>query len=78
MADHHAEAPLPITWPFRAGGTLALAGLIWFCLGFAAEDFEKHLTSFWEVFWGLIFACVALCVFGAALNVLRARRHPAA
>ena len=77
MADDHAEAPLPLTWPFRAAGTLGIAAMVWFCLGFAAEDVEKHLTSFWEVFWGLIFAAVALVVVGAFLNVVRERRHSA-
>ncbi|MGI9538533.1 MAG: hypothetical protein ACR2N6_00110 [Miltoncostaeaceae bacterium] len=77
MADHHDEAPVPLTWPFRLAGTLGLAAIVWFCLGFAAEDVEKHLTAFWEVFWGLMFACVAMVVVGAAMNVLRERRHTA-
>ncbi len=40
MAAHNGDGPqdLPATWPFRAAGTLLIAALIWFCLGFAIED----------------------------------------
>ena len=77
MADHHDHDALPVTWPFRVAGTLGLVAMAWFCLGFAAEDVGKHLEAFWEVFWGLIFAGVALCALGAAVNVMRERRRTA-
>ncbi len=78
MAEHHDEEPLPLTWPFRAAGTVGIAAIVWFCLIFAAEDVGAHLTAEWEVFWGLMMFSVLLIVVGAVLNLLRVRRHSAA
>lgn len=38
MASHSSDDGLPITWPFRAAGTLVILALAWFCFGFAFED----------------------------------------
>jgi hypothetical protein len=38
VASHSSDDGLPITWPFRAAGTLFLVALTWFCFGFAFED----------------------------------------
>ena len=44
---HNGDGPqdLPATWPFRAAGTLLIAALIWFCLGFAIEDLALTLAD---------------------------------
>ena len=76
MAQHENDDDLPLTWPFRAAGTMLLFSMAWFCLGFASEDFGNHLAAFWDVFWGLIIAAGVLIVGGAAFNVYRERaRH---
>ncbi len=76
MAHHDNDDGVPLTWPFRAAGTLLLFAMAWFCLGFAAEDFGRDLAAFWGVFWGLIIASVALIVGGGAFNIYRERaRH---
>lgn len=38
MASHSSDDGLPVTWPFRAAGTLVVLALTWFCFGFAFED----------------------------------------
>ena len=38
MASHDGDSRLPMTWPFRAAGTLVMLALVWFCFGFAFED----------------------------------------
>jgi hypothetical protein len=74
MADHHHDdSDLPSTWPFRVAGTLLIAALSWFCLGFALEDVEYHLTSHFSVFYALIGISIALCLLGAVVNFRRER-----
>jgi hypothetical protein len=75
MADkhHHDDSDLPSTWPFRVAGTLLIVALSWFCLGFALEDVEYTLPSFFPVFWTLLLIGVLLCVLGAVVNFRRER-----
>jgi hypothetical protein len=66
---------LPATWPFRAAGTLVIAALTWFCLGFAIEDLGRELAAHMSVFWILLAAAAVLIIGGAAFNVARERRR---
>lgn len=73
MAQQVDDGTYPATWPFRAAGTLAIAALSWFCLGFALEDVDKELPSFYPIFFvGLLIA--ALLVVGGGLVNLRRER----
>jgi hypothetical protein len=71
----HNDVPqdLPSTWPFRAAGTLLIAALIWFCLGFAIEDLGNTLDAHLPVFWLLLLGGVVLVLLGAAVNIQRER-----
>lgn len=75
MAAHNGDGPqdLPSTWPFRAAGTLLIAALIWFCLGFAIEDLGNTLEAHLPIFWLLLLVAVALVLLGAAVNIQRER-----
>jgi hypothetical protein len=77
MAAKDGDAPqdLPSTWPFRAAGTLLIAALAWFCLGFAVEDLGNELNGHMTVFWALIIAGAVLVLIGAAVNIQRERRR---
>ena len=66
---------LPVTWPFRAAGTLAIIALSWFCLGFAIKDLGGELEGHMPVFWLLLLAGLILVIGGAAYNVQRERRR---
>jgi undecaprenyl pyrophosphate phosphatase UppP len=71
--DHHDDSDLPATWPFRVAGTLLIAALSWFCLGFALEDIEEKLPAFYPVFWTLLVVGALLVLGGGLLNVQRER-----
>ena len=57
------------------GGTLLIAALIWFCLGFAVEDLGNELEAHLTVFWVLIAIAGALVLLGAAYNIQLGRRR---
>lgn len=73
MAQHQDTSGLPITWPFRAAGTLAIIALGYFCIGFAAEDVEEHLWQHLNVFQVLLLVALILTVVGGIINASRAR-----
>jgi hypothetical protein len=77
MAAHNGDGPedLPTTWPFRAAGTLLIAALIWFCLGFAIEDLGNELEAHLTVFWVLLAVAGAFVLLGAAYNLQLGRRR---
>jgi hypothetical protein len=77
MAAHDGDLPkdLPATWPFRAAGTLLIAALAWYCLGFAIEDLGNHLNGHMQVFWILLAIGGALVLAGAAYNIRLERRR---
>jgi p-aminobenzoyl-glutamate transporter AbgT len=77
LAAHDGDGPkdLPATWPFRAAGTLLIAALAWFCLGFAIEDVGNELEAHLTVFWVLIAAVGVLVLGGAAYNIQLERRR---
>jgi len=77
MAAHDSELPsdLPATWPFRAGATIVIVALAWFCLGFAIEDIGNELEAHLPVFWALLAIAGVLFVGGAAFNIQREQRR---
>jgi hypothetical protein len=82
MAQHGGAGvqDLPVTWPFRAAGTVLILTLSWFCLGFAIKDLgpESELDGHMPVFWLGLAVTIALVVLGAAINIpreLRRKRH---
>ena len=77
MAAHNGDGPqdLPATWPFRAAGTLLIAALIWFCLGFAIEDLGNELEAHLTVFWVLLAVAAGFVLIGAAYNIPLGRRR---
>jgi thiosulfate reductase cytochrome b subunit len=77
MAAQHGDGPqdLPATWPFRAAGTLLIAALTWFCLGFAIEDLGNELEAHMPVFWILLAVGLGFVLIGAAYNIQLERRR---
>jgi peptidoglycan/LPS O-acetylase OafA/YrhL len=77
MAAHDGDLPkdLPATWPFRAAGTVLIAALAWFCLGYAIEDLGNELEGHMPVFWILLAICGALVLVGAVYNIQLERRR---
>lgn len=68
---------LPITWPFRAAGTVMVFATIWFCLGYAIQGQQtgKTLPMHMAIFWDAIYLTIALVVFGGILNFFRERKR---
>jgi hypothetical protein len=64
---------LPATWPFRTAGTLVIAALAWFCLGFAIKDTGETLSGHMTVFWLLLVAAAVFIIGGAAWNLSKGR-----
>lgn len=78
MAQHGDDGTYPATWPFRAAGTIVVAALSWFCLGFALEDADHELPSFYPIFFAALAIAFALIVGGGLVNLQRERtRHGA-
>jgi hypothetical protein len=78
MAHNGADVQgLPVTWPFRAAGTVLIFTLAWFCLGFAVEDIgpDNHLSGHMTVFWVGLLVTLLLVILGAAINIPRGRRR---
>ena len=77
MAHSDAGYPkdLPATWPFRVAGTVLIAAMVWFCMGFAIKDTGDELSNHMPVFWSLILVTVVFVVGGAAFNINRERRR---
>lgn len=77
-SSHHGENEmLPITWPFRAAGTLMVLTTVWFCTGWGIRDLgpEEELQGHMPVFWTGIAISVVLVVLGAIMNTARERRR---
>ena len=68
VAPSHDTSGLPITWPFRAAGTLTMIALAWFCVGFALEDVGEHLPRHMDLFWILLLISFVLVVGGGVYN----------
>ena len=75
MASDTYPSDLPITWPFRAAGTLVMIGLAWFCAGFALEDIEEPLPNHLDVFFVLLAISLVFVVGGAIYNNRLERRR---
>lgn len=77
MAQHEAagQSDLPATWPFRVAGTLLIAALVWFCLGFAIHDTGEELSGHMPVFQLLLAAAVVFVVGGGIFNLQRERHR---
>ena len=77
MAHNGADYPqdLPVTWPFRAAGTVFIAAMVWFCMGFAIKDTGEELSNLMPVFWILLLITAVLVVGGAAYNINREQRR---
>lgn len=77
-SGHHDEDELlPITWPFRAAGTVMVFATFWFCLGWAiqGQDNGHTLAGHMTVFWISIYLTIALVIFGGVLNFYRERKR---
>jgi hypothetical protein len=77
MAEHDDDGTYPSTWPFRAAGTIVIAALSWFCLGFGLEDVDKHLPAFYEIFFAGLAVAAVLIVGGGLFNMRRERARTA-
>ncbi len=68
---------LPVTWPFRAAGTVMIFATVWFCMGWAIQGQENGhtLAGHMTVFWISIFATIALVVLGGVYNFFRERKR---
>lgn len=80
MAEHDAQdeySDLPITWPFRFAGLCLIIALIWFCIGFAAEDVGEKVWGHYDVFQAFLLIGVVSVIGGAAFNLATARRRKA-
>lgn len=77
MAPHGKEYPkdLPATWPFRAGATVLVAAMVWFCAGFAIKDTGSSLSNHMPVFWILCLIGIVLILGGVAFNINRELRR---
>ena len=75
MASHNYPADLPITWPFRAAGTLVMIALAWFCAGFAIEDVGEHLPNHSGIFYLLLLASLLLVIGGGVYNGSREKKR---
>ena len=77
MAHNGAGYPddLPTTWPFRVAGTVFIAAMAWFCLGFAIKDTGEELSNHMPVFWTLLLITVVFVAVGAAFNINRELRR---
>jgi len=79
MASGHDEENelLPITWPFRAAGTVMVFATVWFCVGWAiqGQDNGHTLAGHMTVFWISIYLTIALVVAGGILNFYRERKR---
>ncbi len=82
MASSHngGSYHLPITWPFRAAGTVMIATIVWFCTGWGIRDLgpEERLWNHMPIFWLGLLVTFALCVVGGVVNMAQARRRQAA
>jgi hypothetical protein len=79
-SSHNGENEmLPITWPFRAAGTVMILTTVWFCMGWGIRDLgpEERLTWHIELFWAGIALTVALCIIGGIANLARERKRKA-
>ncbi len=76
-ANHEANELLPITWPFRAAGTVMIFATVWFCAGWAikGQDNGHTLAGHMPVFWISIYLTIALVVVGGILNFYRERKR---
>jgi hypothetical protein len=77
MAEHDGDGTYPATWPFRAAGTIVIAALSWFCLGFALEDQGRHLPAFYPIFFAGLIVAGVLILGGGLFNVRRERARTA-
>ena len=75
MASHDDNSDLPITWPFRAAGTILMGAIIWFLGGFAVEDAGEHLPSHLAISQLLVLIAVLLVVGGGIYNGTRERER---
>jgi hypothetical protein len=79
MASGHEQENemLPITWPFRAAGTVMVFATIWFCLGWAiqGQDNGHKLAAHMTVFWDCIYLTILLVIGGGIFNFYRERKR---
>lgn len=78
MASHTDDRYyLPITWPFRAAGTVMVAAVVWFCTGWGIRDLgpEERLWNHMPVFWLLLALALVLCIIGGVVNMAQSRRR---
>ncbi|MFN8109550.1 MAG: hypothetical protein U0Y82_06845 [Thermoleophilia bacterium] len=79
MASSHTDENelLPITWPFRAAGTVLILTTVWFCMGWGIRDLgpKEKLPNHMNGFWLGLLLTVVLVVAGALMNWLRERRR---
>jgi len=68
---------LPVTWPFRAAGTVMIFATVWFCMGWAIKGQENGhtLAGHMTVFWISIYVTIALVVLGGVFNFYRERKR---
>lgn len=82
-SSHHGDNELlPITWPFRAAGTVMILATIWFCTGWGIRDLSTaehpvRLEGHMPIFWAGIALVVALLIVGGLANVAQGRRRAA-
>lgn len=71
---------LPITWPFRAAGTVLLLTVVWFCTGWGIRDLgpEERLANHMPIFWLGLALTLVLCIVGGVMNMAQAKRRHAA
>lgn len=80
-SSHHGDnLHLPITWPFRAAGTVMILATIWFCTGWGIRDLpgDQRLSGHMPIFWAGIALTIVLCVVGGLMNMGQARKRAAA
>ena len=76
--NHEQENELlPVTWPFRAAGTVMIFATVWFCLGWMikGQDNGHTLAGHMTVFWIAIYATIVLVVAGGIYNFYRERKR---
>lgn len=78
-SEHHSEENelLPITWPFRAAGTVMIFATVWFCAGWAIQGQDNGHTLYMHmtIFWWSIYLTIALCIGGGVANFYRERKR---